>query len=1347
MKYCIPKRVFCMFLTLIMLVSLFPAAVFADEDYEDELQVLEEYGWQDEFPVEASESYDESEWFTDELEEVAEFTDEAEADVEPAEIEEIDDEIPMEVIIDDEEYAGETDEIIEEPVIVTDDSIEPADETDEEILLPDESADIPEDAEIGKPADEEDSEKNDEKAEKAEKADKKEKENSGPFPGLPEGYELSEEQISMRTAMAEHCVSAELAELTPDVDYIDGEVWFLADDEDYARIVAEAYGAELVSFDYGVGILRLKETTVVEAIAAAEDPELNLPPVSPDYIVNIGPQPVETESEKNADALISNYSFSRRNWEYWRDLYGKKFDFFLRDPSASAEPGSATQLHYQYMHDMINTYDAWGVTRGSGITVAVLDTGVAKHEDLPTIRRIVVDSSIDQGDNPGNPNDSDDVANHGTHVGGIVGARLGNGVGGAGIAPEATIMSIQISNGNGMSDANIAKAVRAAYRNGADIINMSFGGKFWDANEELVMKEALNAGVTLVCSSGNDNANVMNYPGTFDLPGLICVGAATRGGARAGYSNFGSWVDVLAPGSDIWSTAAGNHYVSWNGTSMATPVVAGACALYMACYGHTDPVTMEKVIKASVTNGVLDVSKFFEKDTASPEIHVQGLEKNTAPYGAKLTFVTRPGDTILYTLDGSTPGLKDGSPAPGSLVYSGACYLNADSGITVGKKITIKAARVTGLGLVSKASTLSLTVGYASPTSVSITNVSSKLVAGKSITPTAVVNPANAADQTVSWSIVSQPSAPGATINSKTGQLTTKATDSGKIQIRATSTAAPAKYKNYTITLSNVLPTQKVILSTSKGGAPVSKLTLAVGLNNESATLYAKALTKEEQTVSTTFAWKSSNPQVAEVNNSGVITAVSKGTATISCTALDGSNISAKCNVTVVQLAEELQITGPAAASNGKSITFKAAVLPNTANSKTVSWSIDSSAAAAGASIKNGSLTIPQSFSRGSITVTAQTTDGSGLKATHVVKITPTVGKVSIYLNSSPKFYGGGKNLNKDGTLKDITLYSVEQNYWQGASKNWVDSYARLTTKFDVSSSAAVIWSSSNENVVTVSDDGYIYAVGSGTAKVTAKVNDAGGKSSSVSVKVIIPVSSVTVVSSIPALNSDSDFYGNMEFDRILGVGKTANNKVVLGDAFGKPTNGKVAWSFTVSAFNSSGSEVSWLESTIVNNNLVKLSSSGALSTTSGLSNYLKNYDIFVTVTAEAVGDNSHVTGSCTYWITPLTTKIGVASKLGYDGDVYVLQLGAVTGSWWWPDFNVTSSNPKAGTAMIKGKNLYLIPNNEELPTDGKVVYSTIKVTAADGSGKSMSLKIGFWSKNHDTYYSGVVLPSKLPWI
>lgn len=206
------------------------------------------------------------------------------------------------------------------------------------------------------------------------------------------------------------------------------------------------------------------------------------------------------------------------------------------------------------------------------------------------------------GDNPydfndvkyGNNNVEGPDALHGTHVGGIIGAVRGNGLGGDGVAENVKLMSLRAVPDGDEADKDIALAIRYAVDNGAQVINMSFG-KAYSPNQKEVfeaLKYADSKGVLLVHAAGNDNADVDredNFPTSMypfqqqKLDLYLTIGASTRDAKQhlaADFSNYGQTkVDVFAPGFEIYNTVPQSSYKKLQGTSMAAPMVTGVAAM------------------------------------------------------------------------------------------------------------------------------------------------------------------------------------------------------------------------------------------------------------------------------------------------------------------------------------------------------------------------------------------------------------------------------------------------------------------------------------------------------------------------------------------------------------------------------------------------------------------------------------------------------------------------------------------------------------------------------------------------------------------------------------------------
>ncbi|MFO7902886.1 MAG: S8 family peptidase [Pirellulaceae bacterium] len=251
----------------------------------------------------------------------------------------------------------------------------------------------------------------------------------------------------------------------------------------------------------------------------------------------------------------------------------------------------------------VNAPAAWeaGYT-GDAVTVAVVDTGV--DLDHPDLRSNIWENSseiagngIDDDQNgfvddvrgwdfAAGDNEPDDANGHGTHVAGTIAASL-NGFGATGVAPDASVMPIRVLDAQGVgSGSDVASGIRYAADNGADIINLSFGGAFsstiWSA-----VQYAGQLGSVVVAAAGNEGANAPTYPAGFSAGSshVISAGGHSASDQIAGFSNkvgHSEAVQVDGPGVDVFSTYVDGGYATLNGTSMAAPHVAGVAALTLS---------------------------------------------------------------------------------------------------------------------------------------------------------------------------------------------------------------------------------------------------------------------------------------------------------------------------------------------------------------------------------------------------------------------------------------------------------------------------------------------------------------------------------------------------------------------------------------------------------------------------------------------------------------------------------------------------------------------------------------------------------------------------------------------
>ncbi|GIV97328.1 MAG: hypothetical protein KatS3mg057_1985 [Herpetosiphonaceae bacterium] len=250
------------------------------------------------------------------------------------------------------------------------------------------------------------------------------------------------------------------------------------------------------------------------------------------------------------------------NVEYVEPNYIYSVTFTPNDPG----------LSNQWAWDRIDAFEAWDVTQGSsGVVVAVVDTGIQRnHPDLDS--KIVAGYDFVSGDTA-----ADDGNGHGTHVAGTAAAETNNGTGGAGTCPNCKLMPVRVLDDNGSGTlTNVANGITWAADNGAKVINLSLGGGGSSTLQNAV-NYAWNKGVFLACAAGNENTSSPSYPAYYDK--CFAVASTTSSDARSSFSNYGSWVEVAAPGSSIYSTWIGSSYNTINGTSMATPHVAGLAGL------------------------------------------------------------------------------------------------------------------------------------------------------------------------------------------------------------------------------------------------------------------------------------------------------------------------------------------------------------------------------------------------------------------------------------------------------------------------------------------------------------------------------------------------------------------------------------------------------------------------------------------------------------------------------------------------------------------------------------------------------------------------------------------------
>ncbi|MDX3803147.1 type VII secretion-associated serine protease mycosin [Streptomyces sp. AK04-3B] len=358
--------------------------------------------------------------------------------------------------------------------------------------------------------------------------------------------------------------------------------------------------------------------------------------------------------------------------------------------------------------------ELWSRSKGKGVRVAVIDTGVdvknpqlARAVDVKAGRNLLPKNLKDEDGDPierGNENGTTDTVGHGTKVAGIIAARPLDGTGFVGLAPEATIIPVQQNDAEGHGDTkSLARAIRYAAQAGAGVINISqdtSNALKPSPDLERAIDEALARRIVVVASAGNDGlgGNVKEtYPASYE--GVLAVAASDRNNERASFSQSGDFVGVAAPGVDMISTVPQGGHCSDNGTSFSAPYVAGVAALLKA--RHPDWTAREIVAQIEQTAertiaghdrlvgwGVVDPVRALTEDdrpieSPRPE---GGLGKAEAPSPAKFqigetpderntrlaTYVTVAAAVLVAGLTGTAVAIRDARKRSRRLAGAGA---------------------------------------------------------------------------------------------------------------------------------------------------------------------------------------------------------------------------------------------------------------------------------------------------------------------------------------------------------------------------------------------------------------------------------------------------------------------------------------------------------------------------------------------------------------------------------------------------------------------------------------------------------------------------------------------------
>lgn len=920
------------------------------------------------------------------------------------------------------------------------------------------------------------------------------------FPGLTEEYALTATEMDDKTILGNY--AQEWGGAEEGVDYAESEILVEAETEEEANAYAQAFNGTLTDYFFGVAVITLNaddslpEASVKDAVYASSLEEMALPAAWPNYYRYI--------EDVDAEEIVEEqtYDFAAVEEE---ESDGQEEEGFLGTDGYNDPFLTTTNGGYQWQHSVLNSQLAWAAGyRGQKVKVAVLDTGIlAGHDDVSAVKTIDVGYGTADGHG------------HGTHVSGIIGAKLNNGKGGVGVAPECSIYSIKVlkDTGSGASS-TIIKGVNQAVDNKVDIINMSLGGALYSQVEADAYQRAYEAGIAVFCAAGNEFSNSAHYPAAYKS--TISVAALDKSMGKAYFSNYDSGVRYSAPGVDIFSTYKDSKtsYKSMSGTSQATPVTAGAAAVIWATLpsnlsgkAKVDALlkkmdsSCSKVTGKGLGKGCIDLAKALglTNNEAAPKKPEFVTKPGTYPWTSIRVAIKSPdpGCIIYYSTDGKPVTYKNGVLSDNALEYS-----DTNGGIAIGNK-----ANVTVYAIAMKRSNRLVSPVVCgrftfkpkvSSITVTSTNGISTLAQGTSLTLKATCAPDYAPDKKITWSLErysnntasdNDPKVTGVSINASGKVTASKTALTGTYLVTAKMANNTSVKKSFTIKV-NAVSSNPVTSITTK--------TKSVTVNTGAAFTLAATdvtVTRKNKKVynGSSLSWTIEDSSIASMeNNNGnvVITGNKAGKTKLIGVVSDGSGKMVTIPITVKQAVTSVTITGSGnvmCVRQGKSVKLTANVFPSTAANKKVNWSY--SPAKEGITVVNGVVKAAKNAKPYNITVTATAADGSGASANYVISIieeekntTLTVDKKSVDIFRTSN--------NKSAATSATVTVNCSSPYWSATS-----------------SAPGLVSVTGSGSKLTIKATGK----GTGTATVTVATTDGTNKKATIKVTVKNPATNLMI--------------------------------------------------------------------------------------------------------------------------------------------------------------------------------------------------------------------------------------------
>jgi subtilisin family serine protease len=394
------------------------------------------------------------------------------------------------------------------------------------------------------------------------------------------------------------------------------------------------------------------------------------------------------------------------NIEWSEPKFVYEFSYTPNDPEYSI----------QWHLAKVKAAEAWDISKGdTSVIIGIVDTGVDwDHPDLAAnIWRNwneIPNNGIDDDNNgyiddirgwdfgglTGTPdnNPMEDRPDHGTHVAGIASAVTDNSIGVAGLGFNCRIMPVKVSRDDTRNPSNQPyvlygfEGIAYAAENGAKVINCSWGGGGYSISGQATIDYATSLGALVVCAAGNDNSSEFFYPASYN--NVLSVAASGTNDVKASFSNYGNSVDVISPGVSIRATWQNDTYAYLNGTSMASPLVAGLAGLITAHFPLLSPQQVAERLRVTSDNIDALNSVIYKNKLGKGRINAQNALSVENPKSIRITEV--------FVSDAQF-GNNDGIFQPGELLtvrFNGKNVLAAVNNSTITLKTSSAGATVTG---------------------------------------------------------------------------------------------------------------------------------------------------------------------------------------------------------------------------------------------------------------------------------------------------------------------------------------------------------------------------------------------------------------------------------------------------------------------------------------------------------------------------------------------------------------------------------------------------------------------------------------------------------------------------